>query len=158
LKKEKGEKMKKRWKNILIPTIMVISAFLIIYHTAIQDMVENEELLEYWEVASQNSLGTYFTSTDPLEASFYQTIYTETMTDRWKIIASIYEEVTYPEEAIKNNDWLEADAILQESFNQMRMENEDKAQESRDITGFIYSNTVTDTLETEFDKAGIEYE
>ncbi|WP_143709674.1 hypothetical protein [Salipaludibacillus agaradhaerens] len=148
--------MKKRWKSILIPTIMVISAFLIIYHTAIQDMVENEELLEYWEVASQNSLGIYFTSTDPIEVAFYPTPTTELIMERWEIIANIYEEVIYPEEAINNNDWLKADAIMEEWRHEMRVEN--KGDEFEQIMAFIYSGSVRDHVQQKFNKAGIEYE
>ncbi|MCR6109075.1 hypothetical protein HXA35_01805 [Bacillus sp. A301a_S52] len=148
--------MKKRWKNILIPTIMVISAFLIIYHTASQDVVENEELLEYWGVATTNSLGTYFKSTDPIEVGFYPTAATERMTVRWEIVADIYEEVPYPEEAIKNNNWLEADTIMQEWREDMRMEN--KGDELEEILAFIYSAGVTGDVQEKLHKAGIEYE
>ncbi|MCR6105012.1 hypothetical protein HXA34_01770 [Salipaludibacillus agaradhaerens] len=148
--------MKKRWKNILIAIIMVISAFSIIHHTASQDVVENEELLEYWDVASTNSLGTYFTSTDPIEVAFYPTVFTENAVGRWRIIADIYEEVTYPEEAINNNDWLEADAILQECFDNMRMAGKDD--DTGVIIAFIYSGGVTGNLQQKFNRAGIEYE
>jgi hypothetical protein len=155
LKKEKGEKMKK-WKNVLISTIMVISAFLIIHHTASQDVVENEELLEYWGVANTNSLGTYFTSTDPIEVAFFPTEFTEMAMERWEIIADIYEEVTYPEEAINNNDWLEADAILQDALDDMRMAGKDD--DTGVIIAFIYSGGVTGNLRQKFNRAGIEYE
>ncbi|MCR6098134.1 hypothetical protein HXA31_18030 [Salipaludibacillus agaradhaerens] len=129
--------MKKRWKNVLIPTIMVISAFLIIYHTASEDVVENKELLDYWWVAKKNALGIYFTSTDPSEVVFYPTEYTEEIIERWEIRADINEEVPYPEEAIKNNDWLEVDAIMQEWRDEMIMEGKEK--EYFRINAFIYS-------------------
>jgi hypothetical protein len=90
--------------------ILVIGYFSINFYADREENGEGEgkdSLLIYSIVLSRFELSSdYHMEDDALHIELYPTEYTQEILERWQWISEVFPEMTYPEEAIEQNDWL----------------------------------------------------
>ncbi|UJW56257.1 hypothetical protein HXZ66_01940 [Bacillus sp. A116_S68] len=158
--------MRKLWVQLTILTaiIVVISALLIgtNYETRKQKSENERELTKYAIIAEEFELGTYFYSIEePIDVAFYPTEFTLPMIENWRTAAGALPVFSYPEKLILENEWVEAYDFLQDSladYYDYYSEEEETRVEMADIKRYIYSDSVSDSLQEVFEEAGIEYD
>ncbi|MCR6109065.1 hypothetical protein HXA35_01755 [Bacillus sp. A301a_S52] len=95
---------------IILVAVLVIAHFSIHYYADREENGESEgkdSLLIYSIVISRFQLSSdYHMEDDALHIELYPTEYTQEILERWKWISEVFPEMTFPEEAIEQNDWL----------------------------------------------------
>ncbi|SDZ68718.1 hypothetical protein SAMN05421736_1387 [Evansella caseinilytica] len=104
------------WKKRLLPIIAIIVAVLLLLfydYKALQKSEEQASLFDIQKVIELFQLDAIYYSVDsPFDMELSRSESTDAILARWKAVSEVFPQVSYPKEAIDQEDWFQ----MEESF------------------------------------------